>query len=1318
MSLPRRHSFLLFGLALLLLAVGKGRCAVPGGPEARLLLHVPFDGSLEAAAAAGEPTGRLSGLPEGGPTAAEFGPGLQGQALEIGKYGYEVRYATEGNFLPDRGTLTFWARRVGPPPDVPYTWHYLGWDQPDGTWVWIYNWAWNPLLALHGQGGAGDVGVVFPDRDDDGEWHFIGLTWEGQRVRAYFDGDPAGGEGGEQEDFPLTGFQSLWVGRSGTGVSRLLDDLKVFDQPLSPAEMKRLYREVKGPEAPPFLIIPPRQAPITVDGRITAEEWSQAAQTTGFIDRSQLFIGPTPTWAWLTYDSENLYLALSSALPEAVSEQFATTIGISGILKQDRTGFDTDVDADDAMEILIRPRGPAGNWHRLVVNGLNTHYDYRITPDGNIQLDWNPPWESASTVDMQGWYVEMRLPLAAFGGPAPQPGDSWELNLVRHWQLLQMGQEAWAVGGPRDTTPVRFGGPQEPFVRLTDLGRLSDAFLDLRAEVVNPSAQSLTVQTVVKTDSPELAQEGTLPVPAGGRTPLRLAQRLQDPSTSLVTWEVKAAEKVLFRTQVPLAMRQLLEILTAHYPTAGLYRVTFDAGRLGGTPLTELAGRVEILDGAGTVQAQGTLEPLPGYRAEVELDVAGLPPASYQVRCELRRKAAVLAEKAVTYEKQPLPEWYGNRIGITDKAPKPFTPVEVVRLRGGEGITAPQPHDLTILKVWGREYRYDNRLFPAQITTQGAEMLAGPVELIAVDGTGQAHSSAHIEATATWGRQTDMRLEFERSAQLGPISVRTASWLECDGLLWTTLILPPQETEVRGLRLRIPLRREWSEYLNAYDYSTTTTGRLARVAPQGRPVGSPAWLGNGEGGLQWMTETTAAWRLAEGTSPAAVQVEPDRNVLQLTFLDLSTTLQDGFQVAFGLIATPVRPPTPGYRTWATKNVPPAALFPSYQWYWPPGHDFDPRWLGYSHFIGQGERPDGQGQYTISSGPYIVTETCPTQVPEFQYWGDEWSPSRLGRKGDKCSVGCPSWVDYLVWGYRQLYNRGRFLGLYYDCAPALSDDNHYHGQGLRVGDRWQPTYPLLGAREVAKRLHCMLRELEPQQTMILYHLSGQINMAFLSWCDVYVDGENFTSRLNKVERDYHRLFPVDAFLAQSQGHNFGLTTYFLDEFARAKAIETDEEWAAVGSQPVDHLFGLILLHDATYWMAYGRGYEHTVEVLQRIQFDDRYRMIPYWKQHLVALPKNVFATFYMDEAAHRVLLVLLNNNEENLNLRLQLDWAALGLDPARIRVDDTWAAKATPPQDPARAADVPLCAALAHLEGSELVTPVGHANMRLLVLEAE
>jgi hypothetical protein len=332
--------------------------------------------------------------------------------------------------------------------------------------------------------------------------------------------------------------------------------------------------------------------------------------------------------------------------------------------------------------------------------------------------------------------------------------------------------------------------------------------------------------------------------------------------------------------------------------------------------------------------------------------------------------------------------------------------------------------------------------------------------------------------------------------------------------------------------------------------------------------------------------------------------------------------------------------------------------------------------------------------------------CDSKVPEYAEWGDEWSPSRFGRRTSEgtgeCSVGAQSWVDYLVWCYRRLYDRGRYVGLYYDCAAHLPDDNIYHGGGIRQGSRILAVNPVLGARQVAQRLYCMLRELEPERTMIVYHHSGQRDLAFLSWCDVYADGENFTSRLSKAEQDYHRVYPVDAFLAQSMGQNSGPTVWFLDEFNRSGAT-TPEDWARLGPQPVTHLYGLILLHDSTYWKAYGipQGYAMVDAALTKYLFDDRYRMVPYWSQTVVKLPDKVYSTFYVDDKARRVLMVILNNNEQDLDLRLSLDWRALGFANAeRLRVDDAVFHQG------------------AKIDGGQLVTPVGRANMRLLAIEVD
>jgi len=179
-----------------------------------------------------------------------------------------------------------------------------------------------------------------------------------------------------------------------------------------------------------------------------------------------------------------------------------------------------------------------------------------------------------------------------------------------------------------------------------------------------------------------------------------------------------------------------------------------------------------------------------------------------------------------------------------------------------------------------------------------------------------------------------------------------------------------------------------------------------------------------------------------------------------------------------------------------------------------------------------------------------------------------------------------------------------------------------------------------------------------------------------------------------------VYPPDAFLAQSMGHNFGPATWFLDQFTRSQAV-TAEDWKTLGTQPCDHLYGLILLHDSTYWKAYGIGYERIDSALCKYSYDDRYRMIPYWSQQIVQLPENVFATFYVDDKAQTTLIVLLNNGEEDRSLRLDLDWTTLGYsDWKKLKVDD------------------PVFGESARIEEGSLLTPIGRANMRLLAITRE
>lgn len=1264
-----------------------------GSARGEVLLHIPLDGSLEPNTAREQ--GKVVFTPPAGQKQAkpEFAEGILGQALSIGS-GCRVSYVAKANLRGDRGTLTFWARRIGPKPDQRYTFHLAGWNNADRTWVRVYRWQWHTgVNMLHGRGGSGDVGLQLPGDADDGAWHMFAFTWDGPKARGYLDGQTDARA--ERLDFPPGEPVQFWLG-GGDGTGRLIDDVTVFDEPLSTGEIKAMYRAVMGAPTQPTLAVPRRRADVRIDGRIGAEEWAGAAESPLAVEAASGRSPETPTSVRVMYDDEALYVAFHSPLPEKVARDPAMTAGMTGILRQTQDKHDGDLGLDDCVEVLFAPR-PTRPAYRLAVNGLNTHYDASISFEGEAALSWNPAWESACALDTEGWQVELRIPFSAFDAPPPRPGDRWGMNFARTWKALQTGRDVWRAvargegAGQDATATVLFAAPEAPVVRLHGWGRLADNALELRGTVFNPGQHPWRGRWTLASDSAELRETETIEVAPGGAAGIRVSHPIQEPATGMLRFEVcpeRAGAAPLFRSEAPVSVSSVLEIRAAHYPTAGVFKILVDAGRLRSTPLAELSLSVTLADAENRpVLAPTRLRPLPGYTCAAELKVADLAPAKYQAQCVVEHNGKAIGAKRIPLDKQPLPEWYDNRIGVTDAAPKPFTPVQ----RRGDGLAC-----------WGREYRYEERLFPVQISTQGRPLLAGPIELVLTDAEGRRTSSIGSEAEARWGRHTDFRADFARRGRLAGLDVQTESWLECDGFLWTTLRIDRLRPGDRRLVVRVPLRKEESGYINPYDYSTASTGRLAANGWQG--TARPLWLGSPTAGFQFTTETMAGARLAPDSPELRVVPEADRNVLEIALVDRpgaeDPRAGEPLEVSWGWIATPVRPPTPGYRGWLTGNC---DLMPGYQWYVPRGTDFDPRWLRHTRFIGHKPRPDGQGESRRSAGPYVVTSRCPADMPEFVAWGDEWSPSQAGRRTEGrygvCSVGAASWVDYLVWCYSRLYDRGRYLGLYYDCAPHLPDDNRYHGAGLDQAGKPRPTHPVLGARRVAQRLYAMLRQREPDQTMIVYHHSGGIDMAFLSWCDAYADGENFTSRLNKREQDYHRVFPVDAFLAQSMGHNFGLTVWLLDEFNRSGATSA-EDWGRLGVQPVTHFYGLVLLHDSTYWKAYGNpeGYRLVDEALRKYQFDDRYRMVPYWSQKIVALPERVYATFYVDPGARRVLAVFLNNNEEDVLLRLDADWRALGFQgPDGLTVDDAVFGRG------------------ARLEDGRLVVPVGRANMRLVAI---
>jgi len=190
-------------------------------------------------------------------------------------------------------------------------------------------------------------------------------------------------------------------------------------------------------------------------------------------------------------------------------------------------------------------------------------------------------------------------------------------------------------------------------------------------------------------------------------------------------------------------------------------------------------------------------------------------------------------------------------------------------------------------------------------------------------------------------------------------------------------------------------------------------------------------------------------------------------------------------------------------------------------------------------------------------------------------------------------------------------------------------------------------------------------------LLFFHMSGHIAMPVYAFCDAMVDGENYTSILNRKDnRGYEKVLGLDTFAAQyNTQNNMGPVSVFLPEFQRSSAIK-NEEWEQFGTQPADYLNGLLLLHDGVIWWAYTH-YEQLMKLfhaLDALEWSHDYEFIPYWRQGALQLPDGVVASFYKDRRKARTLGIVMNMNEApvSLNAGLQLD--ALGV-PAASRPRD-------------------------------------------------
>jgi len=220
--------------------------ALSAGGEPNLLFCAPWDGATTPAFARGLTAAGTAGGADvlfqlHGP---KYEAGQVGQALSL-RFG-GVHFAAPGNFAESAGTLSLWVRPRWSGSDLSKYATLFG----VSGWGLFYKYTDQSYLtfATTKSDGLYDYGCTASiQKWQPGEWHQVAITWDraaGER-RIFLDGQLAG-QG--QIPGPHPGEKSFWIGATPGGtnpVDGLIDEVYVFDEPLSAGEIEAAYQRAR-----------------------------------------------------------------------------------------------------------------------------------------------------------------------------------------------------------------------------------------------------------------------------------------------------------------------------------------------------------------------------------------------------------------------------------------------------------------------------------------------------------------------------------------------------------------------------------------------------------------------------------------------------------------------------------------------------------------------------------------------------------------------------------------------------------------------------------------------------------------------------------------------------------------------------------------------------------------------------------------------------------------------------------------------------------------------------------------------------------------
>ena len=1094
-----------------------------------------------------------------------------------------------------------------------------------------------------------------------GKEHYVALSYGEGIFRCYLDGVLINEV---KQPTPMVAPNRLRIGEfkdgwyvrkpaeaNGWGIA----NLKVYDHVLTPLEVAESCGKKKinfRDEFRDLLTVPQVIGKVpALDGELNETIWQYAASllTVRHAINPENTAKLPPHRMLAAYDRDNLYIGIETIFPPRAI-----------IL-----GGDTRT-ADREPEVF----GSESFEFYILVNGIRYRFGGNYAggstesrPDNG---SWNGTWSYKTSNKMRIddtvlWQGEVVIPWKTLGLDAPPAGDL-PFNFCRSWYLDEVSTHSSLTdsgyGKIEEYGTMHFTG-KTPVMRLISQTDPNEGnyqqelqFLSVDGGKVNYSVEMIR-------------RDGTAaPVPVANReislapakiTAITLPMNIENPGYDTLLFRFSAGKKLLLQQTIPFKLNDRLFDINCNFLREKV-EFSFKTAKLAALAGKGFSMKISAPDGKICKEFKAD-------SAKYLLNFPRTMPAG-TYRATLYKGTEAVNSSEFFYP--GIGEWEKLSFDTTRIIP-PFTPITYQQ--ESNGITA---------SLYGRNYRWQNSFFPAQINALKEDLLLEPIVL---SGNGKSI----IPAKFTVKSSKPHRMDFIAAGGNDDLSAEVDGFLEYDGTQFNRVRLTAAR-QLKTLTLSIRMPENMATFIHASANTAAWGNKLTDWVKNGKKEMKfypSIWLGMQEKGLSFFAESRYFWN--SPVDESYILEKKDGAVILTVNLGKDVKPGKVMEVEFGFIATPVRPLSKNYPLdlFSSRHAVPLnqhGRIPTVETILISGGNLGAPFGDLptpAESIAVKSRKQAV-QDTIANGGIPVSYICncfiSTEYPEMTAYYKEWAVEPHWVQ-DYTSGGvkylmydcCPvsSSADFYLWKCASMLKQLPYGGIYFDFGVVVQCNNHQHGCYQRV--------PIMAMREFYRKLMLLQLDLGIKDPKIVLHNTDYLRMPEMSFVTHLFNGEHIrqgSSSIMHNGKDILDTYELPMFAGELSSMPFGVTNsaYFPNDVLSKQYGGGKEPGQLYVFRVTKAALAGTLIHNTI--ISAHRSHYGLINKIVRIY--DKFGVPAsefngYWRNYArVSGAEDIYVSFYQKPGEKKILAVIAHAGKAHADqsFTVSFDPGKLGFTPDR------------------------------------------------------